>query len=158
LEVIGAGHRGNQNGINESRTGCQMAMVKQLRRQTFFHRSAIGPASIALGIANLSAAACWPGLPVVTAMALVALGATLTMTLHWGQISRLRPLVAIHAAVYANLYLIFVGAVCHAALAGPNRGLSLPQSIDLLASVAPMAVAARLVMVTLSGNGDAPGR
>jgi hypothetical protein len=100
----------------------------------------------------------WSSLPVLSGMSLIALGAMIEANARFGHISRLRPLVAIHAAVYANLYLIFVGAVCHAALAGPNRGLSLLQSIDLVASVAPMAVAARLVMETLSGSGDAPAR
>ena len=115
------------------------------------------PYWIAAGIALLLAASCWPPLPVLTSMSLIALGATLAIVSRLGQASRLRPLIAVHAVVYANLYLVFVGAVCHAALTGPRHGLSWIQGIDLLFSVAPMVVAARLVVTALAaGEARAP--
>jgi hypothetical protein len=67
-------------------------------------------------------------------------------------------MVAIHAAVYANLYVVFVGAVCHAAMTGPHHGLSWLQVVDLVLSVLPMALVARLAIGTATGGGDAPAR
>jgi hypothetical protein len=113
---------------------------------------------IALGLADLLAASQWPRLPVVTGMALVGLGATLVSIARFGSARRLQPLVAIHSIIYANLYIVLVGAVCHAALTGPGHGLSWLQASDLLISIAPMTVAARLAIDALTGGSDGAGR
>jgi hypothetical protein len=85
-------------------------------------------------------------------MSIVALGATLAVVARFDHADRFRPIIAVHAVTYANLYLVFVGAVCHAALTGPRHGLSWLQGLDLLVSVAPMVMAARLALAALAGG------
>jgi hypothetical protein len=117
-----------------------------------------GQMLIAMGLAILFVAFCWPAAPVVSGMALIALGATLEVVARLGGASRFRPLVVVHAAIYGNLYLVFVGAVCHAALTGPRHGLSWEQGSDLLLSAVPMSVVARLAIRALAESGNAPAR
>jgi hypothetical protein len=119
-------------------------------REAILRLGRTGPFWIAAGIALLLAASCWPGLPVLTSVAMVALGASLAVVARFGHAGRFRPLIAVHAVVYANLYLVFVGAVCHAALTGPRHGLSWLQGVDLLVSVVLMVVAARLALGALA--------
>jgi hypothetical protein len=114
-----------------------------------------GPAFLALGLLILLLANNMPAAPVVTGMSLVALGATCTFVARTSCSCRHRSMVAIHAAVYANLYVVFVGAVSHAAITGPHHGLSWLQVVDLVLSVFPMALVARLAIGTATGGGDA---
>jgi hypothetical protein len=120
-------------------------------REAILRLGRSGPFWIAAGIALLLAASCWPGLPMLTSVSIVAMGATLAVAARFGRAGRFRPLIAAHAVVYANLYVVFVGAVCHAALTGPRYGLSWLQGVDLLVSVVLMVVAARLALVALAG-------
>ncbi|MEX2317226.1 MAG: hypothetical protein WD669_08745 [Pirellulales bacterium] len=116
-------------------------------------RSDSAAAIIASGLALLVAAACWPAAPAVTAMALVALGAT-SLTLPRLVHQQNAPiLIAAHLFVYVSLYLLFVGAVWHGATAGPRAGWHLWQSLDLLASLWPMALASRLAVTAILALG-----
>jgi hypothetical protein len=155
--MVGATEFGNQNEFTRARQVGDMSVPLKTRAM-LLRLGRNGPFWIAAGIAGLLAACCWPHLPVLTGMSLVALGATLEGGARYGQVSRLRPLIAVHAVVYANLYLVFVGAVCHAALTGPRHGLSWTQGIDLLVSVAPMVVAGRLAFAALAGGGARAAR
>jgi hypothetical protein len=60
-----------------------------------------GASLIALGLAILLVAFCWPAAPVVSGMALIALGTTQEVVARFGSASRIRPLVAVHAVTYA---------------------------------------------------------
>ena len=116
------------------------------------------PAFIAAGLAILLTATWWPAMPVVTAMALVALGATATTIARLRGAAAFRTLMAAHLFVYVSLYLLFVGAVCHAALTGPQDGLTFLQGLDLGVSAAVMMLVARLSLAVVDGGEDAPAR
>jgi hypothetical protein len=86
-------------------------------------------------------------------MALVALGATAATT------RRLRSyptLITIHLFVYFSLYILFVGAICHAA--GDARGLKFSSALDCGISVVPMALVVRRTFAAVRYGGDEPGR
>jgi hypothetical protein len=114
-----------------------------------------GPLCIAIGLALLVAAQRWPVMPVVSGMALVALGSTLALISRFGDAVRPRLLIAVHVVVYGNLYCVFLGAMCHEALTGPRLGLNWWHALDLLVSVAPLAVTARSTLSVLAGDEDA---
>jgi hypothetical protein len=99
-----------------------------------------GPALIAVGLAILILAAWWPAAPIVSAMALLTLGATGATLARFGRSPSLRTILPFHIVVYAGLYVLFVGASQHAA-ATQTGGGNLWRTIDLAASVGPMAVA-----------------
>jgi len=106
------------------------------------HRAAFGPWLIAIGLTILIAAAWIPLLPVVTAMAFLTLGATDATLSRFQNTQVLRPILFLHAATYAMLYGLFVGAVLHASA---SDGLGLGVQFDLAASILPMAFAAQRV-------------
>jgi hypothetical protein len=98
-------------------------------------------------------------LPIVTAMSLVALGATITTLARLQKkASSPRALLAAHFFVYASLYLLFVGAICDASLRGPQRGLSPSQWIDLGLSAFVMSIVARMCLAHYRGGEDVPAR
>ena len=117
-----------------------------------------GPTPIAIGLAILIAAAWGPAMPVTTGMALVALGATGSLVSQLQGSPRLRFAVAVHVGIYAGLYLLFVGAVAHSAMTGPQNGLSFLQGLDFGLSAGLMTLAARMSIAALSEGGDAPAR
>jgi hypothetical protein len=107
-------------------------------------RQIVTPLAMALGLGMLIAAGWWPQTPVVSAMALVALGATgATVVRLSGQGSAVLPLLAVHLFVYSSLYLLMIGSACHSASSDPERGWHLLKSLDLVASLGPIALAAR---------------
>lgn len=103
-----------------------------------------GPALIAAGLAVLILAAWWPALPVVSAMALLTLGATGSTLARFNRSPSLRAFLPVHIVVYAGLYVLFIGAILHAATTRSGGGVDLLRTIDLAASVGPMSVAAWL--------------
>jgi hypothetical protein len=135
-----------------------MSLEIKRRRDKSLRRGATGPVWIAGGIATLLAAACWPVIPVVTGMSLIALGATLAVISRVESARHFRLLVFVHVVVYASLYVLFVGSVCHGATIAPHHGLGLLQTVDLLASTVPMAVAARVTVASLTGGGARAAR
>lgn len=121
-------------------------------RSTFAERTSRGgPRWIAAGLVILLTGACWPAVPVVTAMALVALGATKTVIARFRDSNALRSAIAAHLFAYASLYLLFLGAVCHAGMTGPEDGLTFLQGIDVGVSAGLMTVAARLGLAAMTG-------
>jgi hypothetical protein len=106
-----------------------------------------GPALIAGGLSLLLLAAWWPAAPIVSAMALLALGATGATLARFGGSPSLRPILAVHIVVYAGLYALYFGAACHAANAG--GGIDLARAADLAASVWPMIAALRISFAAL---------
>jgi hypothetical protein len=111
------------------------------------------PRLIAVGLAIQLAFVWWPAAPVVTAMALVALGATGATIVRLANHRAAPLLVAAHLLVYGSLYLLFVGAVLHAAAAASPRGLELRLCLDLAASIWPMAVAGKLAVAAVIRRG-----
>lgn len=107
-----------------------------------------GPALIAVGLAVLMLSTWWPCAPVVSAMALLALGATYATLARFGHHPALRTILAVHIVVYAGLYALYVGAVCHAADSAMG-GWSLARTADLAASIWPMLAALRLCLAAL---------
>jgi hypothetical protein len=102
-----------------------------------------GPSLVALGLAVLILAPWWPAAPVVSAMALLTLGATGATLARFGGSPSLRPILVVHIVTYAGLYVLFIGATLHAATK-QGGGIGWQQAIDLSASLLPMIVAMRL--------------
>jgi hypothetical protein len=88
---------------------------------------------ISIGLAILLAAAWWPAIPEVTAMAIVTLGATGVTLARFRSTSALWPALVVHVTVYGTLYALFVGATLHAA-GRADAGPSLLTNVDLVAS------------------------
>jgi hypothetical protein len=100
-----------------------------------------GPVSIAAGLPILAAAMLWPVVPAVTAMALVALGATsATLTRFRGR-DFVLPVVLAHVVIYGTLYALFVGATLHASDARHGGSLGFIATVDLVLSLGPLAIA-----------------
>ena len=85
----------------------------------------------------------WPAAPMVTGMAIVALGATGVMLDRVRRSPARWPVMLVHLAVYGSLWAIFVGAVLHAAHARSGPRLEALAILDVLLSVVPMLAAAR---------------
>lgn len=103
-----------------------------------------GPRLIAIGVAILITGILWSGAAATSGAALVALGATGAVMQRYCRSPILTPVLIGHLFVYVSLYLLFVGAVAHRAMAGPHDGLSLWQGIDLGVSAGVMTQAVRL--------------
>jgi hypothetical protein len=99
--------------------------------------ASLAPAIIACGLIILALAAWWPAAPVVTAFALVAMGATCVTAQRYRGKPALAPTMCVHLAIYGALYALFVGAAIHGAARG-TAGSTLPTSIDLAASLGPI--------------------
>ena len=109
-------------------------------------------ACIGLGLALQIAATWWPIAPVVTALALVALGATSATVSRLANNRAAAPLLLAHLAIYSLLYVVYVGAVWHGAHSGARQGWHFWQWLDVALSFAPMFVSLRLVYVALTGG------
>ena len=102
-----------------------------------------GPTPIAVGLLFLMAAMLWPGMPAVTGMALVTLGATdATLARYRRSVTRL-PILVLHAAIYGGLYAIFVGATLDAlnTMSAARQLVYAVTAVDLAISVVPMGIA-----------------
>jgi hypothetical protein len=100
----------------------------------------LGPPAIAAGLAILAGAMLWPGVPAVTAMALVALGATSATLARFRGAAAFLPILLAHLLVYGGLYVLFVGATLDA-VARSGAGVCTLTFIDLALSICPLAIA-----------------
>jgi hypothetical protein len=91
----------------------------------------------------------------VTAVSLVALGATLATSARSREHATTRVMLATHLCVYASLYLLFIGAICDAAFRGPQPGLTALQWTDFGLSAAIMAVVAQTCVARIIRGRDA---
>jgi hypothetical protein len=96
------------------------------------------PECIAVGIAVLLAGSFWPRVPLVAAMALVALGATGMTLVRYKRSPALLPLAVTQLTIYVGIYGVFIGAALHAANARSGPQLELLTILDVVASVVPM--------------------
>jgi hypothetical protein len=115
----------------------------------------MAPALIAAGLMVLLAQLYWPVLPVASAVSLIALGATIATIARLHRTASLRSGIAIHLFIYASLYLVFIGAICDAAIRGPDGGLTLVQTIDLGMSAGLMAWVVRACVAVFLRGVDA---
>ncbi len=132
--------------------------MRTFRIKSLVHSSAAGiaPLLIAVGIAMLFAQFCWTVTPVATAVAIIALGATITTVSRPHRAVSLRVGIAVHLLVYTCLYLLFIGAICDASMRGPRDGLTFLQGIDFGVSAALMGLVVKRCLTTIGGGGDAP--
>jgi hypothetical protein len=124
----------------------------------FERSSKHGPEMIAFGLTLLVANAYSSAVPVITGMALIALGATLAVASRFRCSPALPILIGAHLLVYFTLYLLFVGAIFHAAFVKSTGGPTVVQALDLVLSVAPIVAALRSAIGAVVGGGDAPTR
>jgi hypothetical protein len=109
-----------------------------------FHAQAFlvqGAAAIAGGLAILTAAMLWPGVPVVTAVALVALGATSVTLGRFRRTAGIVPATFVHLAIYGGLYAIFLGASLDLAATRPTTTLEVALFVDIVISIVPLGLA-----------------
>lgn len=99
------------------------------------------PVLIGTGLAILIAATYWPSAPVVTAMAIIALGSTEVMVARVRNSVAAWPIVVLHGMTYVLLYSLFVGAQLHVPIAAPSSGVNNLSMLDLAVSAFPMAAA-----------------
>lgn len=108
-----------------------------------------GPRLIAIGLAVLIAAAWIPHLPVVTALAVLTLGATSVTLVRFRHSPALLPMLLLHGATYAAMYALFVGATLDLAAKSLAAASSLITGIDVAASLLVMAAAAFQIFAAL---------
>jgi hypothetical protein len=101
----------------------------------------LGPVLIGIGLAILFAAAYCPSAPVVTAMAIIALGATDVMASRFSASTAALPIMFLHGMTYLLFYALFVGARLHVPTSAPTPNVNIPALLDLAASAFPMTVA-----------------
>ena len=99
-----------------------------------------GPEWIGVGVAILLLNGLCPGVPVVTAMALVAYGATTVTLKRFDDAPQGALIMALNFLVYCGLYAVFVGASLHQFSARMDHRTGLLVLADLAASVWPMAI------------------
>jgi hypothetical protein len=112
-----------------------------LHSRTGARPSPSGAWQIAIGLAILISAAWFPIAPVVTAMAITALGATNATFARFQGSPALGPILLLHAVTYLSLYALLIGATLHAAAVASTAGLGVGRSLDLAVSLLPMAIA-----------------
>jgi hypothetical protein len=141
---------GNQSESTDTatRTGITRPVMANLASPLSAHYTA--PTLIAVGLGILLAHNVLPVLPVATALALIAFGASTATILR----RACRATVAGQLLVYVSLYLLFVVAICDASGRVSENGLSLLQVADLGLSVGIMAFVARTCMAAIDRNGD----
>lgn len=91
-------------------------------------------------------AAPWaPAMPIVTAMAILTLGATDATIDRFRNTPAIVPVLLMHAIIYVGLYGLFIGATLHAAAASP-AGLGIGTALDLIVSSLPMAITLQRIL------------
>jgi hypothetical protein len=106
------------------------------------------PILIALGLAQLAAGIVWHTVPVVTALTLIALGATLATIDRFRTSPALPSVLLLHSAVYGSLYILFIGASLDAAMRA-DAPMGWPSVVDLAVSMPLAAAAAGTVLIAL---------
>lgn len=114
--------------------------ASSFRRSIDLQTAERAPILIAAGLAMIVTAAWVPAMPVVTAMAILALGATDATLDRFRNTPAIVPILLMHATIYVGLYGLFIGATLHAAAAASPASLGFGAALDLAASSLPMAV------------------
>jgi hypothetical protein len=110
---------------------------------------AIAPTLIGGGLAQMILAAWLPIVPVVTGIAMIALGSTELTLARFRDATVFVPALVLHATTYALLYALFVGAQIHTSQTAPLPRISDLATLDLVISIVPMAIAIRRISAAL---------
>jgi hypothetical protein len=108
-----------------------------------------GPVLLGVGMAILFAATWRPGVPVVTAIAITALGATEITIQRFRRSTAALPVLMLHSATYTLLYVLFICARLHASWLTSTSHLSTFVAVDLVASAFPMSIALKRIWSSL---------
>ncbi len=106
---------------------------------------AAGPAWIAVGLLLMIVAVVFPDAPIVTAVAIIALGVTEVTIARTPRSASTIPILILHALCYALLYALFAGSRLHQSLEAPTTTLSVFTTLDLALSLLPMAIALKRI-------------
>lgn len=94
--------------------------------------------------------AAWlPIVPVVTGMAMIALGSTELTLARFRDAAVFVPALLLHATTYALLYVLFVGAQVHTSRMAPLTSISDLAILDLAISIVPMAIVLKRISNSL---------
>lgn len=107
-----------------------------------------GAGLIAVGLAGVLVGMYWATVPVVSAVAVLILGATQATVARSRRSPAFVGMVMLHSATYTALYGLLIGAVLHKAAAGGSQ-IPLPIALDLVASAIPVVLAAKQIVVAL---------
>jgi hypothetical protein len=141
----------NQNEIIASMNRSPFAAMDRTKPQSRIALPADMPALlIGAGLATLLASTWIPTLPVITALAVLALGATYATIARFRRSPALMPVLLLHAITYTALYGLFIGATFHAA-ASVGQSIGVWHALDLVAS-------ALVMTITLQRTGDVLSR
>jgi hypothetical protein len=116
------------------------------------------PALVATGLAIQIAAPWWPTAPVLAAMTLVALGATVVLIERFRGAAGLPHLLVAHLIVYGSIYLLFAGAVWHANSTGVRSHRAASLWLDLAASAMLMGMTVRAALTAMRAREAKTGR
>ncbi len=122
-----------------------------IRSKSLLASDSRGPIWIGAGLCLLVANAIVPAVPVVTAMALAAAGAT-SETVRRFRGPGGSVVVALNLLVYAGLYALFVGAALHRGSMGADHRLGWLVILDAALSVLPISVAVGQTWKSLLGQ------
>src|SRR5262245_44368275 len=135
--------------MSELATYSQSLQIPMSAGSSHISSNALGPTWITVGLAIMLVGAFYPNAPMVTAIGLIALGATEVIVSRRHGPSSVTPLILLHATTYALLYALFIGARLHMPAAAPASSLAALTLLDLAASTLPMTLAFRRVLACL---------
>lgn len=107
-----------------------------------------GQLLIAVGLAGVLVGTYWATVPIVTAVSLLILGATRATVARYRRSPAFTGMLLLHSATYAALYTLFLGAALHNATT-TTSAIPLPISLDLVASVVPVVLAAKHIAAAI---------
>lgn len=105
----------------------------------------IAPALIGIGLAVLVTAAWWPNALVLTAMAIITLGASDSTISRFRDTPSFVPLLLLHGTTYGALYVLFLGATLNAASSATSVRAPSWLMLDFAASAFPVSLAMRRI-------------
>src|SRR5215213_2218886 len=104
-----------------------------------------GPLLIGVGLVILFGASYSLSAPVVTPLAIIALGGTDAVTSRFRGSPAAVPILVLHAMVYAVLYALFIGARLQVPADAQPIGLRGLVTLDLFVSAFPMSIALKRI-------------
>ena len=104
---------------------------------------------VSIGLTLLIASSFWTRTPVITALAIVTLGATDLTILRFRRSTAYLGVIVLHALTYTALYGTMVGARIHASASSPYPGMSAWLVADFVCSVLPIWLAIRGCLAAL---------
>jgi hypothetical protein len=141
--VVGAGDSLNQYGISQTIP----------RYDADMRNAQLPPMLIGIGLVTLLTASHWPTAPVVTAMAIIALGSTDVLIARFRKSVAALQILVLHGMTYVLLYSLFIGARLHVPTTAPMPVVNNLTMLDLAISAFPMTVALSRIFNCLRPRG-----